>query len=93
MANELKVLIVPSGIETTESCLDFLLGVVLIVPSGIETVKPVSLREKAILVLIVPSGIETMGNYQRNVGNYVLIVPSGIETHAAPHNQRGLVEY
>ena len=55
---DLKVLIVPSGIETQYVHIDHFRYVVLIVPSGIETRKSI-LVDSCLLVLIVPSGIET----------------------------------
>ena len=56
--NGLKVLIVPSGIETTIERVKFSFNAVLIVPSGIETCR---IAQPSYLpsVLIVPSGIET----------------------------------
>ena len=53
-----KVLIVPSGIETTMQIINQLSFHVLIVPSGIET-PTLGPLFGSFKVLIVPSGIET----------------------------------
>ncbi len=61
-----KVLIVPSGIETLLFLSFPMISTVLIVPSGIETFfvdHPSTFSE----VLIVPSGIETFDQRKRHV--------------------------
>ena len=57
---QIEVLIVPSGIETSLSCVFQSASTVLIVPSGIETRLPGRTGRCTHQVLIVPSGIETI---------------------------------
>ena len=79
MQNQIKVLIVPCGIEIGVILQNFITELVLIVPCGIEILRipPDGIDQPA--VLIVPCGIEIADTHNETATNMVLIVPCGIE--------------